>query len=102
MNLFMQTTQASVSRSRANPTDSSARGYSLIELLVVISIMIVSLSIIVPAVNHFIAMTTDGTVKNGMSTALTSLRAYATRDIGQRNPAASSKYSGVAIIVTPA
>jgi type II secretory pathway pseudopilin PulG len=71
-------------------------------LLVVIAIMIVSVAIIIPSVNKFAQMTRDSTAKNGLNTALSAIRAYATREIGQRNSAASSDYSGVAIIVTPA
>lgn len=94
-------TQSSCSN-RAGHSVSPHRGYTLIELLVVISIMIVSLSIIIPSINQFIELTTDNTAKNGFNTALTAIRAYATRDVGSRNSAASSTYSGVAIIVTPA
>lgn len=78
------------------------KAYTLIELLVVISIMIISMTIIIPSINQFVELTTDNTVKNGLNTALTAIRAYATRDIGSRNTSVGSNYSGVAIIVTPA
>ena len=81
-------------------------GFTLIELLVVIAIMIVSIGIIIPSIDKFIEMTYDGTAKNGINTATSAIRAYATRSIGETElpDAAKTKanYNGVAIIFTPA
>lgn len=91
-------------RSRATCSDSQNRrqAYTLIELMVVITIIVISMAIIIPSINRFMEMVTDNTAKNGINTALTAIRAYATRSIGDDLNLNGSTYAGVAIIVTPA
>ncbi len=72
--------------------------YTLIELMVVIAIIVISLAIIIPGLNKFMELTMDNTAKNGLNTATTAIRAYATRDV---TFAKYGSYNGVAIIVTP-
>ncbi|HAI10112.1 MAG TPA: hypothetical protein DCM28_00280 [Phycisphaerales bacterium] len=78
-------------------------GYTIIELLVVISIIVISVSIIVPAINKFVEMTYEGSAKNGISATVATARAYATRSItfDTIEYGANARYDGAAIIFTP-
>ncbi|MFG0251021.1 MAG: type II secretion system protein, partial [Phycisphaeraceae bacterium JB051] len=83
---------------QTNPDFAHKRGYTLIELMVVISIIVVSLAIIIPGINKFMELTMDNTAKNGLNTATTAIRAYAPQEPYFESP---KEYRGVALLITP-
>ncbi len=77
------------------------RGFTLIELLVVVSLIALLLGFSVPLVFKIDELSRDRSGVNTVGVAVTAARAFATRQIADRDTVPQAEYSGAAVLVTP-
>lgn len=86
---------------KPNPIHTNDRGFTLIELMVVVSIIALLLGFSVPLVFKLDEMSRDRSGVNTFGVAVTAARAYATRRIADVDSIPQAEYSGAAVLVTP-
>jgi len=77
------------------------RGFTIIELMVVVSMIALLLGFSVPLVFKIDELSRDRSGVNTFSVAVTAARAFATRRIADLDGVALAEYSGAAVMVTP-
>lgn len=77
------------------------RGFTLMELLVAITIILVAVGLSLPLVMAFNEVARGGSGANTVHVAVSAARAYATRQMADDVSVPGASYSGVAIIFTP-
>ena len=80
---------------------ADARGFTLIELMVVVSMIVLLLGFSVPLVFKIDELSRDRSGVNTFGVAVTAARAYATRRIADLDSIPQAEYSGAAVLVTP-
>ncbi len=76
-------------------------GFTIVELMVVVSLIALLIGVSVPLVFKIDEMSRDRTGINSIGVAVTGARAYATRRIADSLTPAEAEYSGAAVLVTP-
>jgi len=97
-------------RAPGNARASSARAFTIIELLFVISVIGLTLALALPAINALTDQVGTSSALNAINTGITATRAIAVepkqgarfQSIGPTNAASLDGYSGAAMIITPA
>lgn len=75
--------------------------FTLVEMLVVISIVVILSAIIVPMLGVMSDLIRGGTGVNTINAAVTAARGYSTRQIDNNALVAGARYSGVAVVFCP-
>jgi len=84
-----------------NQSQSQSHGFTLMELMVVVSLIVLLLGFSVPLVFKIDEISRDRSGVNTFGVAVTAARAYATRRIADLDSVALAEYSGAAVMVTP-
>lgn len=94
---------------KARCQSKDRRAFTLVEMLVTISVLALLVAILIPALDVFDDITRDGSGVNTISAAVLSARTYATQQVGSItdvNPLVAGNqtadFSGAAILFTPA
>lgn len=82
-------------------THAKQSGFTLIEMLVVISIIVLLSAVLVPMMGVMSDLVRGGAGVNTINAAVTAARGYATRDIDNFILVSGAEYSGVAVIFCP-
>jgi len=84
-----------------NQSQSQSHGFTLMELMVVVSLIVLLLGFSVPLVFKIDEISRDRSGVNTFGVAVTAARAYATRRIADLDSVPQAEYSGAAVMVTP-
>jgi prepilin-type N-terminal cleavage/methylation domain-containing protein len=96
-----QESQGNTDMNKHFQIEDSGAGFTLIELMVVVSMIALLLGFSVPLVFKIDELSRDRSGVNTMGVAVTAARAYATRPIADLDSVPTAEYSGAAILVTP-
>jgi type II secretory pathway pseudopilin PulG len=84
-------------------------GFTLIELIVVVSVLLIAIGILMPSMSRMTVTNRQGAAVDAINTAVTTARAYSTQgkadleDLPGLDPEfATASYSGTAVVFTPA
>lgn len=81
--------------------DNNPRGFTIVELMVVVSLIALLIGFSVPLVFKIDELSRDRSGVNTFGVAVTATRAWATRRIADDDSSPNASYSGAAVIVSP-